>query len=184
MTAQKRTAHDSVTHIDVHMQRTIAATEASRQRQQKLATQPKLRVLDATDKATDIANVDTAFGSSDALANDEAQDRAVWRQRLVDAERGFTHAIRSESTLIGYTVIFGVASLAAGVLAVPGSQLLMLGFVFVQAVVIELVRIAVRELSQGQTKAEHIATAASLITASLAVTTAAVILCHRLLDTF
>lgn len=180
MTAQKRTAHDSVTHIDVHMQRTLAATEASRQRQQKLTIQPKLRVLDATDKAT----VETAFDGSDILANDEAQDRAVWRQRLVDAERGFTHAIRSESTLIGYTVIFGVASLAAGVLAVPGSQLLMLGFVFVQAVVIELVRIAVRELSQGQTKAEHVATAASLITATLAVTTAAVILCHRLLDTF
>ena len=149
--------------------------------------------LQATDSQSSCSDRAASLGirvvADEAARADEilvtsVQGRAPWRQRLIEAERGLAHALRSESTLLGYVVAIAIASLAAGILKVPGLQLVVIGCLAVQAVLVELIRIAIREISGTSHKAAHVAAAASILAAGVALGATAVILGTRLLHAF
>lgn len=157
--------------VDALWQETVAATEASKARRAQLEF---------------VSEPDPEETTLKLVSEDEtpAPARSAWRERLIDGERGLRHALRSECTLLGYAVAAAVTAMAAGVLQVPTLQLVIIGFVAVQAVLVELGRIAVREMTERTHKAASIATAASLLAAFTAAATIAVILGLRFANAF
>ena len=106
--------------------------------------------------------------------------RPAWRQRLIDAERGFSHSFRSESTLTAYLVAGGAAMLAAGVLRAGAVEVSLLVVALGQAVFVELGRIAVREMTDPDGKPHRVMATASVLAAASAFTAAALTLGGKL----
>ena len=94
--------------------------------------------------------------------------RAAWRRRLIDAERGFAHSVRSESTLTAYLCAAGACLLAAGVLRVTAIEGAVLTLAFVVAVAVELGRIAVREMTDDPADKPHSVMATGSVLAAFA----------------
>ena len=113
---------------------------------------------------------------------DDAPRRPAWRQRLVDAERGFSHSFRSESTLTAYFCAAGAGLLMAGVLRVTAIEGAVLLVAFTQAVFVELGRIAVREMTTREAKAHRVMATASVMAAVTGLAVAALTLGRRLLE--
>lgn len=166
--------------VESLMRETVAVTDLlarSRDRAEKLG----LRIVEQSVTPGELAaNADLPISNVIELQT-MSSCRAPWRQRLVDAERGLAHALRSESTLLGYVVVIATASLAAGILQLPGLQMAVIGFLAVQAVLVELIRIAIRELAGEGSKATHVAAAASILAASVAAGATLAIIGTRLL---
>lgn len=113
---------------------------------------------------------------------EEPPRRPAWRQRLVDAERGFSHSFRSESTLTAYFCAAGAGLLMAGVLRVTAIEGAVLLVAFTQAVFVELGRIAVREMTTREAKAHRVMATASVMAAVTGLGVAALTLGRRLLE--
>lgn len=181
MSERRPTLPPSEDAIEALLQDTLNATSASAKsasRRQDRASSIGLRIVaPAGGDALEVAD-------QPAVLEAKPHGRAAWRQRLIEAERGLSHAIRSESTLLGYVVAIAVTSLAAGVLQVPVLQLLAIGFLAIQAVLVELIRIAIREMTHPTHKAAHVAAAASIMAASIAIGASTVILGMRLAASF
>lgn len=113
--------------------------------------------------------------------------RSPWRQKLVDAERGFTLGFRSDSTL--FVQLFGhsLVLLTGLVIGLLEWQWIVLVLAITVVVVAELFNQAIRLLSRMTTEAEEqltaihaLSTAASMVAALGGVTAAILIFVHRL----
>lgn len=125
---------------------------------------------------------------ADALSDSQTQiemvkldrPRAVWRQRLVDAEAGFRFGLRTESTL--YVTLFGVVAVAvaAGVLRVSLTEAAILTVAVSQSVVCTFMRLIVTEATGAAGPAHRLASAAALLSAAAAIAVAALLLVPKI----
>lgn len=165
-------------NVEALLKETLEATAASRRRSVE-------QEESANSNTERVASIGLRVVSEDSSTDRKPRDmRPQWRQRLVEAEHGFAHAFRSESTLVGYAVVIATVCLAAGILKVPGLHLIGLGFVALQAVIVELIRIAIRETSGPGCKSSHVAAAASILAAMVAGAVALGLLASRITQAF
>ena len=113
---------------------------------------------------------------------EEPTRRPAWRQRLIDAERGFSHSFRSESTLTAYCCAFGAALLMAGVLRISAMEGAVLLIAFSQAMFVEFGRIAVREMTTADSKPHRVMATASVMAVACGLCVAALTLGRRLIE--
>lgn len=174
--------------VEALMQETLDATAAVARLKDRAHELGLRVVIQESDKSSPENRHDEAASTSANVAVEDNSglrvrvSRAPWRERLIEAERGMAHALRSESTLLGYTVVIATAMLAAGILKVQGLQLVAIGFLAVQSVLIELIRIAIREAAGPSSKASQVASAASILAASVAAGATAFTLISKILS--
>jgi len=116
--------------------------------------------------------------------------RAAWRQRLVDAERGFAHGFRGDSSFFVYGFA-GTACVAASlVLGVPLVEWVVLLLAVTLVVSIEMLNQTVKTVVEGLPdpdprlvrKAKRLGTAATFVAIAGAGTTVLLVLGRRLFD--
>jgi len=98
--------------------------------------------------------------------------RPVWRQRLVDAERGISHSLRSDSTLYVYFFVSCVIITAGGVLGISLTQWTIVVLALSVVATAEIFNLVLRDiwrsighqLDKGTSKTIRMATAGVYVT--------------------
>lgn len=108
----------------------------------------------------------------ETTAASPSRKRTAWRQRLVDAERGFTYGMRSDGTLFVYLFLNSIVLLFGLVLQIGHLQWLVVLLTVAFVLAFELMHQAIRHLvttlrqihpSKAWDRVLHLATAAVVL---------------------